>query len=188
MEPTFPYQASDHWNRIVDLNPGEVRALILRAEVRHEYGDDEGAIEDFTTALLLTPRNAPLIGARAGLYHLTGDIRTAVTEYERCLELDPDNAVALANLALALSTCSDSTVRDGRRALDLALRACACVSESKDWALAALAAAYAELGDFLRAVEAQDQALSLPLAGSGTKHAKPEHLECYRNGKPRRDP
>ncbi len=186
MEPTFPYQASDDYNRLVDLNPGEVRALILRAQFRHECGDYQGAIGDFTTALLLTPKNAAIIGYRAGLYQLTGDIRTAVTEYERCLELDADNAVALANLALVLSTCSDSTVRDGRRALDLALRACAVVSESKGWALAALAAAYAQLGDFVRAMEAQDQALSL--AKGESEHVRPEHMERYRNGRPRRDP
>lgn len=192
LEPTLPYQASDDFDRLVDLNPGEVKALVLRAQFRQECGDYEGAIGDSTTALLLRPRNAALIGWRAAVYQLTGDIGTAVTEYERCLELDPDNAFALANLAVALSTCSDSTVRDGRRALDLALRACAVVSDSKDWALAALAAAYAELGDFLRAVEAQEQALSLARGESEEarpEHLKPyrEHLERYRNGRPRRD-
>ena len=189
LEPDLPYEALDYYNQLVDLNPGQASALIQRAQFYHECGDYESAIGDLSTALSITPRYpkyAALIGNRAALYQLTGDIKTAVAEYERCLELEPENAVALANLSLVLSTCSDDTVRDSRRALDLALRAFGAVSEDKDWALAALAAAYAELGDFEKAEEAQSQALSL--AGGESLHAKAEHLESYRYGRPRREP
>jgi drug/metabolite transporter (DMT)-like permease len=89
--------------------------------------------------------------------------------------------------AWILATSRDNSLRDGRRAVELARQAC----EMTGWREAAyidtLAAAYAEIGDFPEAVRWQEKALAMP-ALQYDREAK-ERLELFRNGKPwRADP
>jgi hypothetical protein len=86
------------------------------------------------------------------------------------------------------ATCPDGKYRDGKAAVEDAKRAC----ELSGWKLAeqidTLAAAYAEVGDFAKAVEYQEQALADK--GFVKEHGKGarERLELYRDKKPYREP
>ena len=66
----------------------------------------------------------------------------------------------LDELAWLLATYPDSNARDGAEAVRLAERACALTDRRIPALLATLAAAYAEAGDFPRAVAAGEEALS----------------------------
>ena len=82
-----------------------------------------------------------------------GDHRTAIEIIESCLRDHPPSNTGLSFHAMFLATCPDDTLRDGRRALELAQQAQQLPAREELPCLAALAAAYAELGIFDRAVE-----------------------------------
>jgi tetratricopeptide (TPR) repeat protein len=71
----------------------------------------------------------------------------------------PDSPRMLDELAWLLATYPDSNLRDGAEAVRLAERACALTDRRVPALLATLAAAYAETGDFVRAVAGAEEAL-----------------------------
>jgi tetratricopeptide (TPR) repeat protein len=72
----------------------------------------------------------------------------------------PDSPRMLDELAWLLATYPDSNARDGAEAVRLAERACKLTDRRVPALLATLAAAYAEAGDFSRAVASGEEALS----------------------------
>jgi hypothetical protein len=72
----------------------------------------------------------------------------------------PDSPRMLDELAWLLATYPDFNGRDGAEAVRLAERACALSSRRIPALVATLAAAYAETGDFPRALAAAEEALN----------------------------
>jgi tetratricopeptide (TPR) repeat protein len=116
-----------------------------------------------------------------------GDCRRALAAYEELLEGDPDNEMGLNSLAWLLATVPDASLRDGKRAIELATRAC----EWNNWANAScldtLAAAYAETDDFAQAVAMQNKAIANLPAGDSNLPAFRERLQLYEHKKPYRE-
>lgn len=83
-----------------------------------------------------------------------------------------------------LATCPETKLRDGSKAVTSATRACELTQWKKGRPLAALAAAYAESGDFQSAVRWQQKAIELTLEEDSSKRYYQSCLERYRSGKP----
>ncbi len=116
----------------------------------------------------------------------TGEHQLAVEDYERAMELDAEDDGVLNNLAWVLSTSPDDAVRDGKRAVELSLKA----AELTDWQaahiLSTLAASYAETGDFENAVKWSEK--SVELAEPGRQHDDlSKELETFKRGEPWRE-
>ena len=96
--------------------------------------------------------------------------------------------------AWILATCPDASLRDGNAAVAAATRACALTNWQHPELLATLAAAYAESGDFPRAIEWQERAIQRRAAivpdtqwtQTALKQER-ERLDRYKSGKPYRD-
>jgi tetratricopeptide (TPR) repeat protein len=112
----------------------------------------------------------------------------AIQDFEEAIRLDPKSfpPFALRDLAQLLATCPDEKVRDGRRAVELAARACDLSGWSNGIFLDSLAAAYAENGQFGEAVRFETKALDdsqfRRLEGTEAR----QHLELYKQKKPLR--
>ncbi len=128
----------------------------------------------------LPPRNRPLflaqkigtLRSRGDAYLSTSEHEKAIEDYEEALDLGdqieemqaslglganeveytPDDGV-LNNLAWVLSTSTNDELRDGDRAVELATLACEVTDYKAPHILSTLASAYAEKGDFEKAIE-----------------------------------
>jgi tetratricopeptide (TPR) repeat protein len=110
----------------------------------------------------------------------------ALNAYREALRLSPDNPSALNDLAWLLATLPDAKLRDGAEALRLAQRACDLTQRQDPLCLATLDAAYAEIGQLPKAIEAAQETKSVALANHRSDLAADagKRLELYRNGKP----
>ncbi|WP_052074679.1 tetratricopeptide repeat protein [Shewanella mangrovi] len=104
---------------------------------------------------------------------------------------DAGDKVSMGNVAWILATCPEQQFRDGERAVALATELLKA-NEADPTFLDNLAAAYAEMGDFVSAVATQKQALvQLELSANHQLKNKEDEfrqrLEDYRNHKPYRE-
>jgi tetratricopeptide (TPR) repeat protein len=89
------------------------------------------------------------------------DYVRAVAVWSNLQEKAPDSPLGYLGLAAIRAMAPDRQFRDGKRAIELAQKACD-LDKGKHWELAyILAAAYAEVGDFEQAVAKQKEALDL---------------------------
>ena len=115
----------------------------------------------------------------------SSDPKGALLLYEKAYAATPNATDILNNLAWILATSKDPSLRNGRRAVRLALRADKAKPEDAA-TLDTLAAAYAESGDLKNAVDTQRKAIRLsPAASQGDLQRR---LDLYRDGKPYRAP
>jgi len=99
---------------------------------------------------------------------------------------ESSSAWPLNGLAWELATSSDSRVRDGRRAVALAEKAAVMTNRKDPAILDTLAAAFAEVGDFLKAISVQKEALALLPSEKGKKDYT-SRLKLYEGNRPYRD-
>jgi protein O-mannosyl-transferase len=150
-----------------------------------------------TLELLLTerPQDAGAHFHLAQALQQIGGERRAAGEYEAALrfarESDKRNVTgsALNNLAWIRATSSDPALRDGAGAVRLAERSCALSPNPDAGQLDTLAAAYAEVGDFGRAIDTAERGLQLAeSAGNKALAAQiSEHVDLYRERRPLRE-
>jgi tetratricopeptide (TPR) repeat protein len=115
--------------------------------------------------------------------------RRAISHIELALKLSPNFAAALNNLAWIRATHPLSQLRNGAEALRLAQRACTLTSNRNANMLATLAAAYAETGQYSRAVQVAQQGAQVASA-QGAKAALVTNrrlIELFSKQQPFRD-
>ncbi|MDG2123769.1 MAG: hypothetical protein P8J87_08740, partial [Verrucomicrobiales bacterium] len=139
------------------------RSLLALALAMMGDGDLDGAIDFIGRA------GAPVSGHREFGKLMTwvgdelmerGDSAEGLAAYERALRVDGDNLLVLNNLAWQLAAHEDPAVRDGLRAVEWAEKAAGLAGDDAA-ILDTLAAAYAEAGDFRKAVETGERAAAL---------------------------
>ena len=147
-------------------------------------GENDQAITELTQAIALDPKNYSGYEIRSDVYVAKGNYAEAVTDYKKAVELDPKNALVINNLAWTLATCPDENVRDGKLALVYAKQACALTNYNNAPDVDTLAAAYAEIGDFDKAVKWETKYLtSLSLSPSDAADGQ-ARLALYQAHKP----
>ena len=93
------------------------------------------------------------------------------------------DTLTLNHLAWRLATCADPKVRDGQSALDYAEKAVAATKRKNAAHLNTLAAAYAEDGQFAKAVAVQQEAIAL-LKMEKERKDYASRLRLYQAGAP----
>ncbi len=97
-----------------------------------------------------------------------GDVRGGIEQWEISLQLNPDDGNALNNLAWVLATYPEDSIRDGKLAVELAEKATRLPGGNVPIVLRTLAAAYAESGDFSKAIGTAQRAIDLATAQNNT--------------------
>jgi tetratricopeptide (TPR) repeat protein len=150
-------------------------------------GELDGAIAALQRAVELEPK---LGNAHTNLGLALadkGDADGAIAAYKRAIELGPIGALARNNLAWLLATGPDR-VRNGKQAVEHATHACELTAWKVPIFIHTLGAAYAEAGDFAKAIEYTKKALTFPEVEKMYGNEVRQHLELYTQKKPYRDP
>jgi len=187
------YWIHNYTNAIVDLT----KALEFSTNDAEIYDDRGGAywaankidkaFDDFQSAVRVKPNDIIALYNRSRIYSTEHSYTNAIHDLEKVISLRPKAVGAYNLLAWQLATCPQDELRDGKRAVELATKACDLSRWKKYAYVDTLAAAYAETGDFENAVKYQKQAASMdgiPEYG----HTNVQYrLELYQQQKPYRN-
>jgi tetratricopeptide (TPR) repeat protein len=160
-----------------------VRALCLVGRARCYISQEKSgpAMSDLNAAIKLNAKDSQAYHLRGIVHKVAHEYDKSLADYEKAIALDPKNADAYSTAAYLLSVCPAPKYRDGAKAVRYATKACELTEWRNRLALDALAAAYAETGDFDKAIEFQKQADEI------NKKADPDRLALYEKHQPMRD-
>jgi tetratricopeptide (TPR) repeat protein len=180
-------EAVDDLNKVMELNPEFAGAYMNRADIYFRQGELDKAVADYNVALLRDPNLADVYIARANIFLRKKDYRHGLSDLQTAVQMKIKKPERVLNsLAWLRATCPESEIRNGKEAVELALKACE-LSQWKDWGIIdTLAAAYAEQGDFGRAIKYQKHVLEIGKSSNDYDKIK-EHLALYENHKPYRE-
>src|SRR5262249_48246862 len=78
-----PLRAAEVLDRLIEVNPDDARALLVRGRYRFAHGLSELARQDFTAALELDPQNPDVIGQNAIDSQVRGELARARQLWEQ---------------------------------------------------------------------------------------------------------
>lgn len=175
--------------RVLELRPGHVEAEYRLGRLAAERGDEPQAVRHYRAALAGRSDHLP---SMAGLGHSLlklDEIDEAFLWFGRVLAQAPESPDVQAAIAWTLATHADPARRNARDAVMLAENLCLATGYRHYPYLDALAAAYAERGDFAQARDLADRALALAEQAQATEAAAIRaRAELYRAGQPYREP
>ena len=196
------------YSEAIRLNPKSGRAYTARGLAWSAKKDYDKAIADYDEALKHKDPNekvgtlsqsditggdsTAMVNSRAVTFNGRGlvwgkkeNYDKAIADYEEAIRLDPKFLYPLNGLAWLRATCPNEKHRNGQQAVEYATKACELTAWKREDYLDTLAAAYAEAGDFDKAVEWQKKGMNL--APADQKADYESRLKLYRNHQPFRD-
>lgn len=172
-------------DEVIRLDPKSAMNFFDRGQTYFSRKDYQRALTDYTQVIRLEPQFALAYTSRSAVYQKLNDYRHAVADVRAAANLDPQDLVdSHLSLAWLLSTCPDAEIRDGREAVKLARKVCKAERWKDSLSLTVLAAAYAETGNFAKAIKWQKKAVQRADDSYREKMRRP--LELYERGEPYR--
>ena len=178
-------QSIDFYTREIRANPRAAHAFVRRGLIWEVKGERDRALADYDEAIRLDPKAQTFLH-RGHIRRDKGEHDKALDDYNEAVRLDGSSAAALNARAWLWATCPDEVFRDGKWAIESATLACLLTSWKEPNCLGTLAAAYAEAGDFEKAVEWQEKA-NKRYPDAKDKKAGEERLKLYQARKPYRE-
>ncbi|HEV3210600.1 MAG TPA: hypothetical protein VGY91_10075 [Chthoniobacterales bacterium] len=179
-------------DRVIAADPGNWRSYFLKSAVLVLARRGEEALKQIDTSINLARKSNVSPGLLAELYASKarscieyGRSGEAKKSLEQSARLQPNDPSTLNDLAWLLATSRDSRVRDGRRAVALARRACELSQWKNAFSIDTLAAASASAGNFSDAVKYQELAISRLDSGDRKAQAggMQQRLQQYASGR-----
>lgn len=155
-------------DQLAALAPNTPTPLILHAFARAQLKQFDQALGDLDRGEQLAQKHdrndwhIPLLIVRSAVHKQMQDYAATATDLQAVLLLDGHNAEALNDLAWLRATAPDAAVRNGAESVHLARKAVALSSGRNAHKVNdTLAAAYAEAGDYTRAIDSEKRSLTL---------------------------
>ena len=117
------------FSRVLGVNTNHAEAHFGRGAAFLKKRQYDEAISDFSAALKLNLNDANTYNRRAVAYLSRRQYREAIADSWKAIEIDPKLSDAYDNLACIFASSKEAHFRDGKRAVELASRAC----ELSDW-------------------------------------------------------
>jgi len=175
-------EASDEYRRVLTLDPRRAHARAALGMILAQSGQLNAASIELRRALDDGVKDVEVPNALAFALLQRGEEKQAADVFARGMAEHSDNLNLKHNLARLLATASDPQVRDGERALKLALEVCERTANNDPRALDTLSAAYAAIGrfDLARATAARAEHLARERGDLETADAIAAHARRYR--------
>jgi Tfp pilus assembly protein PilF len=152
-------EAIAHYRKALTIQSGDTGARHNLGKALLRNGQVDEAIAEFQKALAIQPNSAEIYNDLANSFSQKGREAEAIRQWEKALASRPVYLPALNNLAWALATCPDASLRNGAKAVQLARQACELSGGKNLLMLRTLAAACAENGQFDTALIVSGRAL-----------------------------
>jgi len=172
---------------LLDHDPDNVPWQMQLGGLYLQDDQPSSAIEVFTKILAEDEGNWLARQARADTLLSIGDHKEAIADFEIVVKQQPENDSILNNLAWVLATSPVDELRDGKRAIELATKACEVTDYKKPHILSTLAAAYAETGDFKTAIKWSTKAVEMGSKDEEVDEQLKNELKSYQEKKPWRE-
>ncbi|MBV8608753.1 MAG: tetratricopeptide repeat protein [Singulisphaera sp.] len=173
------------YNEAIRLDPNLAVAYYDRGNVWFDMQEYDKALADYNEAIRLDPNLAVAYTNRGVAWGHKQEYDKALADYNEAIRLDPQDSSAHNGRAWVWATSPEEKYRDGKRAVESATRGCELSGWKEANHLGTLAAAYAEVGDFAKAVEWQTKAIEL-LKDEKGKDDYRARLKLYQEKKPYR--
>src|ERR1700758_1958112 len=154
-------------DQVIASDPNNWRSYFLKSAVLVLARRGAEALKQIDTSINLARKGNISPGLLAELYESKarscmdyGRYNEAKKSLEQAVRLQPEDPTTLNDLAWMLATSKDNRVRDGRRAVAIAMKACKLSGWGNAFSIDTLAAASAAMGDFADAVKYQQLAIS----------------------------
>jgi tetratricopeptide (TPR) repeat protein len=174
----------------VDLRPDNSPAHENLAKALLQKGKVAEALIHYSKLLELQPDNIEVHNIVGTVLIQQGRIREGVDEWQKVLAIQSDNGNAMSNLAWIFATSPDDSLRDGAKAVQLASEALRISGQRIPIIFRTLAAAYAETGEFSKAIQTAQQGIELANSqgNSGLAAELQGNIALYEQRQPLRDP
>lgn len=169
-----PAEAVEQLKQALELQPQAVPSRYLLAMTLHGQGAQEEAKAQVRRALQTNPKFGEAYQQLAYWLRAEGDLRGALEVVREGLNALPTAPTLLNTAAWLLATAPDEALRDPAQAVKYGEQACHLTEGRVHLFLDTLAAAYAAAGNFQRAREVEQEAISL------ATQADPQQAEKYR--------
>ncbi len=178
-------EAAKHYRKAIELDPNRPGGHMNLGDVLMAQGQLDQAARSYEQVVAVAPDVPDAYAGWAAALSRQGRLRQAVEILRRGLARQPNHARLVNDLAWTLATCPDATVRDGAEAVRLVERLGPMTQIDNATLLDTMAAAYAEAGQFDRAVSAAERAVSLAERSDRPETARPlkDRLRRYRAGR-----
>ena len=174
----------------VALRPENSPAHENLAKALIQKGEVADALVHYQKLLELQPDNIEVHNIVGTVLVQQHRIRDGIEEWQKVLAIQPDNGNAMSNLAWVFATSPDDSLRDGAKAVQLAQEAVRISARRIPLLFRTLAAAYAETGDFSKAIQTAQEGIELANSqgNQGLATELQGNISLYQEQRPLRDP
>ncbi len=159
-------EAIGHLQKALQTGPDDVSAHNNLGTLLFRTGRVDEAMAQYQKALAIEPDSADAHYGLGNVFHQKRSTAEAIAEYQKALQIKPVNPEVQNNLAWLLATSSETSLRNGVKAVELARQANELTGGASPIVLHTLAAAFAEVGRFNDARQSVQKAIELaPAAG-----------------------
>lgn len=183
-------KAMEILDELVVRNPDYPPLKLMQVQLLATQKKSRKALEILDPLLEDDPENIPMLRIKSQIMISLNRHSEAIKILERVIREEPEDEVSLNNLSWLFSTSPIDALRNGDRALALALKACELTDYKKAYILSTLAAAYAETGDFEKALQWSQKSLDLAEQDDTVKDRTDDlkkELESYKRNSPYRE-
>jgi tetratricopeptide (TPR) repeat protein len=173
----------------IHLSDNPLQTCSKAGAILDRLGQFDAAAKYLSIAVQVQPGNIEARFQLAGVLEHQNQIDRAIEQYMKILQIQPDSSLALNNLAWIRATHPKPEFRNGAEAVRLAERACQATAWNQALVVRTLAAAYAETGQFEKAVSTAQKACAIAASQSQTNllARDQELLHQYQNHQPCRE-